>query len=109
MEMTHRTGTDGARVLALSGDFDGRSTAEVRDALHHLIDVADGDVVVDLSEVTSTDLLALRVLAAATRRAAGLHIHVVLRGARPAVRRLLHLSHLIRAVEVEPAPAAAGA
>ena len=43
----------------------------------------------------------IKVLAFATRRAASLGRHVTLRGCGPAVRRLLHLSRLIRVVEVE--------
>lgn len=89
-----------AVTVRLVGSFDARSTAAVRDelraqlALHPL-------VVVDLSEVHSIDLTALRVLAAASHQAVREGRHLVLRGCGPAVRRLLHLSHLIRAVEVE--------
>jgi hypothetical protein len=44
---------------------------------------------------------ALKVLAFATRRASIEGHHLVLRGAGPAVRRLLHLSHLIRVVDLD--------
>lgn len=92
--------TDGP-VLVLAGEFDVRTTPEVRSALYDHLEENDADVVVDLSEVTHVDVIALRVLAVATRFAQGAGHHLVLRGCRPTVRRLLHLSHLIRVVEVE--------
>lgn len=87
-------------TLRLVGDFDGRSTPVVRDALYDQLSVHQ-QVVVDLTGVEGVDLTALRVLAAASHAASRTGHHVVLRGCSPAVRRLLHLTHLIRAVEVE--------
>lgn len=87
-------------TLVLSGDFDVRSTFEVRQAVNEQLATAD-DVVVDLSGVATIDLTALRVLAAASRRAHGQGQHLRLRGCRPAVRRMLHLSRLYRIFEVE--------
>lgn len=91
--------TDGP-VLVLAGAFDVRSTWEVRQALHAQLE-AHPDVIVDLNGVDSADLSALRVLAAASVQAGRFGGHVTLRGCGPAVRRLLHISHLIRVVEVE--------
>jgi anti-anti-sigma factor len=88
-------------TLVLSGPFDVRSTWEVRTAIYDHFAAHDEDLVVDLTEVDSIDLTALKVLAVATRAAARLGHHLVLRGCGPAVRRLLHLSRLIRVVEVE--------
>ncbi len=92
--------TDGAR-LVLSGAFDVRSTGEVRKAIYDHLAARDDDLVVDLTDVDTVDLTALKVLAVATRQASRLGHHLILRGCGPAVRRLLHLSRLIRVVEVE--------
>jgi anti-anti-sigma factor len=92
--------TDGP-TLVLSGAFDVRSTGEVREAIYDHLAAGDDDVVVDLTGVDSVDVTALKVLAVATRRAVRLGRHLTLRGCGPAVRRLLHLSRLIRVVEIE--------
>lgn len=95
-------------VLALAGDFDGRSTLEVRTALYELLSTSDAsEVVVDLTDVRSADVSALKVLAVASLAAGRQGRHVRLRGCAPAVRRLLHLSRLIRVVEVERAAVSA--
>ncbi len=70
-------------------------------AIYDHLAARDEDVVVDLTDVDSVDVTALKVLAVATRQASRLGRHLILRGCGPAVRRLLHLSRLIRVVEVE--------
>jgi anti-anti-sigma factor len=102
MDIVH----DGPR-LVLSGDFDVRSTMEVRTAIHDRLRVGEEDLVVDLTGVTAVDVTALKVLAAATVAAEREGRHLTLRGAGPAVRRMLHLSHLIRVVELERVAATA--
>ncbi len=92
--------TDGP-TLVLSGDFDVRSTWEVRNALRDRLIGAEQDVVVDLTQVTALDVTAARVLAYASREAARSGHHVTLRGCGPAVRRMLHLTRMMRFVEVE--------
>lgn len=92
--------TDGP-ILVLSGEFDVRTTTEVREALYDHLEEHPDDVVVDLSDVTHVDVTALKVLAVATRFAERAGHHLILRGCRPAVRRLMHLSHLFPLVEVE--------
>jgi anti-anti-sigma factor len=89
------------------GDFDVRSTSEARRAIYELLASTRGDVVVDLTDVEVIDVTALKVLAVATRRATLDGHHLMLRGCGPAVRRMLHLSRLIRVVEVERAAASA--
>lgn len=92
---------DGA-TLRLSGDFDVRSTFTVRAAIYEHLDLqGEGNVYIDMTEVRLIDLTALKVLGVATREAGRSGQHLTLRGCGPAVRRLLHLSHLIRFVELE--------
>jgi anti-anti-sigma factor len=98
--------TDGP-TLRLAGDFDVRSTWEARNAIYELLASTPDDVVVDLSEVDAVDVTALKVLAMATRQATRDGHHLMLRGCGPAVRRMLHLSRLIRVVEVERIAASA--
>jgi anti-anti-sigma factor len=84
---------EGATVR-LSGQLDGRSTAELRDVLHAQLDSSAGDVVLDLGDVDFVDLTALRMIAVASRYAALQGHRLLLRDCTPLVRRLLHLSHL---------------
>jgi anti-anti-sigma factor len=98
--------TDGS-TLVLSGSFDARSTWEVRNAIYDHLEGQDRDVVIDLSDVEFVDVTALRVLAVATRQASRNGHHLTLRGCNGAVRRLLHMTHLIRVVEVERVAATA--
>lgn len=98
--------TDGA-VLVLHGDFDVRSTWEVRNAIYERLAGHEVDIVVDMAEVATIDLTALRVLAVATRQALLGGHHLTLRNCRPAVRRMMHLSRLAHAVEVERVAATA--
>lgn len=94
-------------TLTLRGDFDARSTEAVRDAIQAHLQQAEAHLVIDLTEVDTADLTALRVLAFATLQAGRHGQHLTLRGCTPAVRRLLHLSRLARVVEVERIAASA--
>ncbi|KAA1420828.1 STAS domain-containing protein [Nocardioides humilatus] len=89
-------------TLVLSGDFDVRSTSQVRNAVYdHLRSNDEGAITIDLTEVDTVDLTALKVLAVASRFALRDGQRMVLRGSCPAVRRMLHLTHLIRFFEIE--------
>jgi anti-anti-sigma factor len=97
-------------TLVLSGDFDVRSTMDVRSAIHEAMYSGNGfdqDVVIDLTNVHAIDLTAARVLAYATLEASRAGHHLRLRGCGPAVRRMLHLTRLARFVEVDRAAASA--
>jgi anti-anti-sigma factor len=95
------------QTLWLGGDFDVRSTMEVRNAIHEHLDGIGSDLTIDLTEVHTIDLTAARVLAYATLEANRGGHHVRLRGCGPAVRRLLQISRLARFVEVERTAATA--
>ncbi len=88
-------------ALVLRGDFDARSTSAVRAALRERLCRSDHVVVIDLTEVRAVDLAALRVLAYASHAAPRTGQQVRLRGCGPQVLRMLHLSRLIRFVEVD--------
>ena len=92
-------------TLALSGRFDGRSSSMVRDALYtHIDETPDQDVVIDLSEVESLDTTALKLLGAASHYLERGGRHLVIRGATPAVRRVLTFTRMRRLFQVERIP-----
>ena len=95
------------QTLWLSGDFDVRSTMEVRSAIYEHLAGFEQDLVVDLTGVTTLDVTAARVLAYASLEAGRSGHHLRLRGCGPAVRRMLQVSRLARFVEVERAAATA--
>jgi len=95
------------RTLVLHGDFDVRSTWEVRNAIYERLESDDSDVVVDLTAVTTIDATALRLLAVATRHAWLTGHHLTVRNPGPAVRRMAHLTRLAHALEVERVAASA--
>jgi anti-anti-sigma factor len=94
-------------TLVLHGDFDVRSTWEVRAAIYERLEGPDDEVVVDMTHVTTIDLTALRVLAVATRHAWLHGHHLTVRNPGPAVRRMAHLTRLAHAIEVERVAASA--
>lgn len=88
-------------TLVLCGDFDGRSTSQVRAALRRCFEEDAHEIVVDLTGVSSVDVSALRVLAFASHEASRTGHVVRLRGCGPQVLRMLHLTRLIRFVELD--------
>ena len=91
--------TDGA-TMGLSGRLDGRSTAGVRDLLHDLVARYD-DVVVDLTDVESIDVNGLNMLAATSKLMERDGRHLVLRGCRPSLRRVIAFTRVRHVLEME--------
>jgi len=94
-------------TLVLHGDFDVRSTWEVRTAIYERLDSYDDDVVIDMTDVATIDATALRLLAVATRHAWLTGHHLTVRNPGPAIRRMAHLTRLAHAIEVERVAATA--
>ncbi|MCW2780522.1 MAG: Sulfate transporter/antisigma-factor antagonist [Marmoricola sp.] len=94
-------------TLVVAGQIDVRCVTELRDALYDHLETHPEDVFLDVSDVESVDLTVLRMIAVASRLAAREDHHLTLRGCPPAVRRLLHLTHLRNLVEVESGAATA--
>lgn len=88
-------------TLRIVGALDGRSTPEVREALYAALEAHDGDVVVDLSDVDRIDLPALTMIVIASRSALRAGHHLVLRGCRRPVLRMMHLAKVARYLSVE--------
>ncbi len=89
-------------TLELTGALDVRRIAQVRAQVYATLQCTTGDLRVDMSRVESIDMTTLKMLAVANRVAEREGRRVVLRGASPGVRRLLHLSHLRWMIHVEP-------
>lgn len=94
----------GPRELHLEGVLDVRSTTDVRIALHDAVDNGDGDLVLDLTGVSSLDITGLGLIVGAHRRAGRRERRLVLTGVRPDVYRVLVVTRLHRILTMrEPA------
>ena len=94
-------------TLVLHGDFDVRSTWEVRTAIYERLDVPRRRRRPRHDRRATIDATALRLLAVATRHAWLTGHHLTVRNPGPAVRRMAHLTRLAHAIEVERVAATA--
>lgn len=83
-------------LVSLSGRLDVHRAADVRLALREAVAAGEGDLVLDLSDVTAVDATGLGVLVGAHRGAGRAGRVLVLRDVTPALRRLLVRSRLDR-------------
>ncbi len=86
----------GATVIAAAGDADLAGAPILRDALAAAVDDAEGQVVVDLSEVEILDSSGLAALMNAARRLRRLGRSFSVVAAGPHVLRVIRLAHLER-------------
>lgn len=86
--------------VRLAGFLDVRGVAEARAALAQRMEVGDGDVVVDVTDLVALDATGLALLVAAHRRAMVQGRRLVLDGVRPPLARLLAVTRLNRVLVI---------
>ncbi|MBF9067464.1 STAS domain-containing protein [Streptacidiphilus fuscans] len=87
--------------LAVEGELDVRSAADARTALHRAVDDGAGDLVLDLSGLSSWDATGLGVIMGTHRRAGRYGRRLVLRGVPLQLQRLLIATRLHRILAIE--------
>jgi anti-sigma B factor antagonist len=98
---------DGAVVVEVEGDVDLHSAPELRDRLNALIGDGAERVVVDLSEATFLDSMALGVLLGAKREVADRDGMLELVVATDDIRRIFEITMLERIFRIHPTRAEA--
>jgi anti-sigma B factor antagonist len=93
--------TTGQATLRLVGEIDFETAPRFVDALADALERMDGVLCIDLAAVTFLDSWGLALLAGAWRDADGRGAVVVVRGANPAVRRLLEICAMATLFEWE--------
>lgn len=86
-------------LVALSGRLDVHAAADVRLALAAAVDVGEGELVLDLTELEAVDATGLGVLVGAHRRAQRAGRTLVLEDVPPMVVRLLLVTRLDRVLQ----------
>ena len=93
---------DGDRVtLAIRGEIDLGSAPVLRASLDDVIAATHPVVVIDLSDVTFMDSTGLGMLAVAHQTLVDAGRRLIVRGAHGVVRRVINVSGLDRAVQIE--------
>ena len=94
-------GADGP-VVALSGEADATTAAELRETLAAQLDTGARLVTVDASGLSFLDSASLRVLILAARALRGRHGTLVFARPQPLVARLLEITGADRLLDVRP-------
>jgi anti-sigma B factor antagonist len=99
--------SEGTSVVAVRGEADLHSAPELRDRLGAVIDAGAQRVLVDLTETTFIDSMALGVLLGSTKRlrANGGRLELIV--AQPDIRRIFEITMLDRILEIHPSREAA--
>ncbi len=94
--------SDGSFVVSVRGDADLHSAPEFRDRLGTIIDDGAKRVLVDLSETTFIDSMALGVILGNAKRlrAAGGQVELIV--ATPDIRRVFEITMLDRVLVIHP-------
>lgn len=86
-------------VVAAEGELDALTAPQLREALSAV--AGNVPVVIDLQGITFIDSSGLSVLVGAAKRYAEAGCHLLVRGARPSVYRVLEMTHLVDVLPVE--------
>lgn len=91
-----RSERDGATLITISGDVDGRAAPIVRDSLVDAIENTGGLIILDLTDVLYTDSMGLGMLVGALKRANeyGVRLRFVI--TTPQVLKVLNITGLNR-------------
>ena len=92
---------EGVFVLAVAGEVDLHVAPALRERLHRAVDVAGRAVILDLSDVTFVDSMALSVIVGAGKRARARQSQVRLVVSRPEIRRVFEITLLDRVVPLD--------
>jgi anti-sigma B factor antagonist len=88
-------------VVALSGELDVATSAELSEALIELIDGGSTELVIDLERLAFIDSTGLSAILKAKKKLEG-RGRIVLREPTPMVRQVLEITGLTTALRVEP-------
>jgi len=80
-----------AATVTVCGEIDLENVADLRSTLDELVAATDGDIVIDLSEVSYLDSTGLHELLSVRSNAAGLDRRLIVQRPSPAVCRLFEL------------------
>jgi anti-sigma B factor antagonist len=90
----------GCTVVEVRGDLDMATSPQLRDSLQRLIGAGDRQVVVDLAGVGFLDSSALGALVTIFKTVRAADGRLCLAAAQPAVRRVLRITSVDRAIDV---------